>query len=145
MIRSYIDERRNDILDRVSISIFLALVLWLISTILGIPHLSLFSGILVNLMLVFVCEYSFEFKDSKWKLKIRSNGKFYDLDGILLFVTWPFAKLASLLGKENKPIMAYIVTAVYVYGMLFKGWQVFDGVYHIWVMYYLYKNRKENK
>lgn len=143
MAKAYIEERRYDILDRISIAIFLAIVLWAISEFMGIPHLGLFEGIITNLILGFCVEYSFEFKDSK--LKIRSNGKFYELDGILLIITWPFAKLFSVFGMENKPIMGYIMVLVYVYGMLFRGWQVFDAIYHMWVMYYLYKNRKTNK
>ena len=145
MMKSYVDERRNNVLDRISTAIFLALVLWLVSKLLGIPHLGLLNGTIVNLILGFACEYSFEIKYSKWILNIRSSGKFYELDGILLLIIWPFAKIASLLGMENKPIMAYIMTAMYAYAMIFEGWQVLDGVYHIWVMYYLYQNRKENK
>ena len=115
MVKTYVDERRYDILDRVSIAIFLA----------------------------FCVEYSFEFKNSE--LKVRSSGKFYDLDGVLLIITWPFAKLFSILGMENKPVMGYIMVLVYLYGMIFHGWQIFDSIYHMWVMYYLYKNRKTNK
>ncbi len=143
MVKTYVEERRYDILDRISIAIFLALILWAVSNLLGIPHLGLFEGIITNLILGFCVEYSFEFKDSK--LKIRSNGKFYELDGILKLITWPFAKVLSILGMENKPIMGYIMVFVYAYGVIFHGWQIFDSVYHIWVMYYLYKNRKTNK
>lgn len=143
MVKTYVDERRYDILDRVSIAIFLAFVLWAISTFFGIPHLSLFEGIITNLFLAFCVEYSFEFKNSE--LKVRSSGKFYDLDGVLLIITWPFAKLFSILGMENKPVMGYIMVLVYLYGMIFHGWQIFDSIYHMWVMYYLYKNRKTNK
>lgn len=147
MQKTYVEERRNDILYRTSLGILLAIILWAISNLLGIPHLTLTDGIITNLILVFCAEFSFEFKESKWKFKIRSSGKSYYLSGIfvVLYIIWPFVKLSSLLGKENKPIMAYIAAAIYLYGMLFKDWQMFDGIYHLAVLYILYKNRKTNK
>lgn len=147
MQKTYVDERRDDILYRTGLGILFAIILWGISEILSIPHLTLTDGIVTNLILVFCAEFSFEFKESKWKFKIRSSGKSYYLSGVfvVLYIIWPFVKLSSLLGKENKPIMAYIATGMYVYGMLFREWQVFDGIYHLGVLYFLYKNRKTNK
>ena len=142
-MKYYVDERKNDVGNRVSIAITFAIGLWLFSWIIGIKHLGLIEGIINNLVLVFVTEFSFEFHEKK--LMVRSNGEFYELDGILKMVTYPFACICSLFGLKNQPIWAWLTACVYIYAMLFHNWQVFDSCAHLVLMYILYRNRKKNK
>lgn len=143
MINNYAEERKNTSIDRVALAILMAIILWGGSKLLSIEHLSLVKGIVVNIFLMLSVEFSFEFKDGV--LKVRSNGKFYDLDGFLKFITWPFAKILALFGLKNQPIWGYLVGGLYIYFMIFKNFQIVDGVFHLITMYTLYKNRKENK
>ncbi len=142
-MKYYVDERRYDVGNRVSIAITFAIGLWLFSWIFSIKHLGLIEGIINNLVLVFVTEFSFEFHEKK--LMVRSNGEFYELDGILKMVTYPFACICSLFGLKNQPIWAWLTACGYIYAMLFHNWQVFDSCAHLVLMYILYRNRKKNK
>lgn len=142
-MRFRVNERKNDVGNRISIAITFAVALWAFSSLLGIKHLGLIEGIINNLVLVFVTEFSFEFHEKK--LMVRSNGEFYELDGVLKLITYPFALLFSAFGLRNQPIWAWLTACIYIYAMLFHNWQVFDSIVHLLIMYVLYKNRKENK
>lgn len=104
-----------------------------------------FLRFLSNLIILYVTEFSFEFVDSK--LKIRSNGKYGEVPYPLAVIVWPIAAVLNIFGIKNQPVLAYavLIGLVAIPAIIFNKLLIFELVYDVCIAVCLYCNRKANK
>ena len=98
-----------------------------------------------NLVVLAITEFSFEFVDSK--LKIRSNGKYGDPPAWLKVIAYPFALVLAMFGIKNQPVLAYavLIGLVGIPAILLDYRELFSFAYYVTLAVCLYRNRKANK
>ncbi len=135
----YINERKYDVSERMSVAAIFAVV-W---ALFGTGKMGIISELIICMLLVFCAEFSFEYY--RGKLHIRSAGQRWLLTGFVKWIVWPIMwPLDKLLKVRNFPALAVLMTGLYVYTWL-VGYQFLDLFVHVVLLWYLYYMRKVDR